>query len=243
MACGMVRAKRPQPMGSGRLASVVAAPDVHTFAFADLAGFAALTEAMGDTDAAELANEFYGTVAGLAADYEAETVKLIGDAVMLRADDAAQAIQLALRVIQDVSGRHRFPTVRVGMHTGSAVERRGDWFGATVNIAARVSAEASGSEILLTGATREAAGPLMGVELRERGRRELKNITEPLALFAAIPEGSSASERLPVDPVCRMAVDPEHAAGSLLYGGVRFQFCSLGCAGRFAAAPDRYAPR
>jgi len=34
--------------------------------------------------------------------------------------------------------------VRVGMHTGPAVERGGDWFGATVNLAARVSAAAAG---------------------------------------------------------------------------------------------------
>jgi P-type Cu+ transporter len=43
-----------------------------------------------------------------------------------------------------------------------------------------------------------------------------------------------------VDPVCQMAVDPEHAAGTLLHAGLRYHFCSLACVARFAATPDRY---
>ena len=45
------------------------------------------------------------------------------------------------------------PAVRVGLHHGTAVERDGDYFGAAVNLAARVSAEANGGEVLLTGHT------------------------------------------------------------------------------------------
>jgi class 3 adenylate cyclase len=44
------------------------------------------------------------------------------------------------------------------MHTGQAVERDGDWSGATVNLAARVSAAAAGDEALLTATTNTAAG-------------------------------------------------------------------------------------
>jgi YHS domain-containing protein len=38
-----------------------------------------------------------------------------------------------------------------------------------------------------------------------------------------------------------MAVDPDHAAGRLVYEDVEYHFCSLDCAGRFAASPMRYA--
>jgi YHS domain-containing protein len=38
-----------------------------------------------------------------------------------------------------------------------------------------------------------------------------------------------------------MAVDPAHAAGTLVHGGIEYRFCSLDCARKFAAAPDRYA--
>jgi class 3 adenylate cyclase len=52
------------------------------------------------------------------------------------------------------------------MHTGPAVERDGDWFGATVNLAARVSAAAAGGETLLTETTRTAAGEVEGARAR-----------------------------------------------------------------------------
>lgn len=58
-------------------------------------------------------------------------VKAIGDAVMLRAPHAAAAVGLALALVEEVGQRHGHLTVRAGMHTGPAVERRGDWFGAT----------------------------------------------------------------------------------------------------------------
>jgi adenylate cyclase len=59
---------------------------------------------------------------------------------MLGSGDTAAAIRLGLCIVHDVDARHGFPLVRVGRHTGPAVERGGDWFGATVNLAARVSA-------------------------------------------------------------------------------------------------------
>jgi adenylate cyclase len=106
------------------------------------------------------------------------------------------------------------------MNTGAAVERAGDWFGTTVNLAARVCCEAGGGETLLTDTTRQAAGEVPGVHLHDRGKRTLKNVAEPLFLFAAVRE---------------------HAAGRLVHQDVEYHFCSLQCAGRFVAAPAQYA--
>lgn len=79
------------------------------------------------------------------------------------------------------------------------------------------------------------------MQLHDRGKRTLKNVAEPLSLFAAMREGQRTESGLPIDPVCRMAVDPEHAAGRLVHQDVEYQFCSLQCAGRFAAAPGQCA--
>ena len=144
-------------------------PAVQTFLFADFSGFTALTEAHGDEQAADLVGGFCVAVRRLLAAHQAQEVKTIGDALMLRTGDAAAAIRLGLCIVHDIGAQHGFPLVRVGMHTGPAVEREGDWFGATVNLAARVSGAASGGEALLTAATRTAAGEVEEVELRERG--------------------------------------------------------------------------
>lgn len=214
--------------------------DLHTFLFADLAGFTATTEAMGDESAADLAQRFATAVEELAPKYDAVAIKRLGDALMLRAESAEQAVRLGMRIAHGIGDSHLLPTVRVGMHTGEAIERNGDWFGSTVNLAARVSAEASGSEVLLTAATRDAAGKLEDVDFQDRGRRHLRNVAEPVSLYVAMSHGERSDEGLPLDPVCRMTVDPQHSAGALSHNGVTYYFCSLGCVSKFAAGPERY---
>ena len=211
-----------------------------TFVFADIAGFTALTEAHGDHDAAALVAEFCRSVrAELPAG--ATEVKTIGDAVMLAIPDPAEAILLGLRVTHELMHGHGAPAVRVGLHHGPAVERESDYFGAAVNLAARVSGEASGGEVLLTGQTAALAPELEGVLYEPRGRRELRNVREPVELFAAVRLGEARERELPRDPVCRMAVDPERSAGRLTYEDTAYYFCSLACAGEFARRPERFA--
>ena len=60
------------------------------------------------------------------------------------------------------------------------------------------------------------------------------------SVFVAVRQGAHSSSGLPIDPVCRMAVDPWHGAGRLTHEGVEYCFCSLGCAGAFAQHPNRY---
>lgn len=94
---------------------------------------------------------------------------------------------------------------------------------------------------MLTEATRSAVASLHAFTFRERGRVQLRSVAEPVLLFGALRRGVVSTHDLPIDPVCRMAVDPESAAGSLQYRGTVFIFGSLDCAGRFAAEPERYA--
>ena len=107
----------------------------------------------------------------------------------------------------------------------------------------RVSGEANGGEVLLTGHTAALAPQLEGVVYESRGRRALRNVREPVELFAAVSAGDAREGALPHDPVCRMAVDPDHAAGRLMYEGTAYFFCSLTCAGEFARHPERFADR
>jgi adenylate cyclase len=94
--------------------------------------------------------------------------------------------------------------------------------------------------VLLSETTRDLAGEVDGVRFEERGQRRLRNVSEPVKIFAALPAGQLPREPL-IDPVCRMAVDPARAAGTLTHQSREYNFCSLECAGRFAAAPDDYS--
>jgi adenylate cyclase len=210
----------------------------NTFLFADLAGFTALTEAHGDEHAADLVHDFCSRGRALLSDHDGEEIKTIGDAMMIRVCDADQAVLLALRLAREVGGRHGFPGVRVGLHTGPAVQRGNDWFGATINLAARVSTLAASGEVLVTEATRAAAADkLAAVEFLPYGQQRFKNVGRPIEVFAAAPPGESGPRELIVDPVCRMAVDPRHARARRERAGRDYLFCSEACATRFDRTP------
>jgi adenylate cyclase len=210
-----------------------------SFVFADIAGFTALTEAHGDEEALALVERFSDVVGAQLPAVGGEHVKTIGDALMLRVPEPGPAIRLGLRITRGALGHHGSPDVRVGLHHGTAVERRGDYFGAAVNLAARVSALAAGGEVLVSGPTAALVPDLEGVVYESRGRHVLRNVREPVEIFAALEVGTAA-DRLPVDPVCRMAVDPERAPGRLLHDGTVYFFCCLNCAGEFAREPERF---
>src|SRR5918996_1940071 len=154
---------------------------MHTFLFADLVGFTALSIEEGDEEAAEIATRFQRDVRQLAARHGATVVKSLGDGAMVRADDACEAVQLGLALANGLDG---LPPVRVGLNTGPAVERDGDFFGSTVNLAARLSQAARGGEVLLTEATR-AAARRRRPRFEQRGARTFRNARHPVVVYAA----------------------------------------------------------
>ena len=212
----------------------------HTFVFADLAGFTALTEAHGDEAAADIALDFCRAVNCLLPD-DAQDVKMLGDSCLLRFGSARDAVEVGLRLTGDLSRRCGLPDVRVGMHTGSAVRRGDDWFGSTVNIAARVAAIAGPREVLVTSQTRVAAGAMEGVDFHGRGERELRHVPRPVGLAIARKATDYPEPDLVLDPVCRMRVDLRCVVESLQHDGAQVAFCSATCAELFRANPTRYS--
>lgn len=169
------------------------ASSIHTFMFADLVGFTALAELEGDDRALEVALALQGRVRGLLEEHSAEQVKTIGDGLMLRCSEPRGAIMLALRLIEQIDGENGFPPVRVGIHTGPALANDGDWYGRAVNVAARLCAVAPGGEVMVSDATREAAGSVPGVDWGDRELHWLRNVSEPVGtyLVSACPEQAS----------------------------------------------------
>ncbi len=156
----------------------------HTFLFADLVGFTAFTERVGDDAAADVAVAFQSAATRAASDYGCEVVKSLGDAVMIHGSDAARVVALALRIARR-HGEGRGPAVRVGVHSGTAVRRGSDWYGSTVNLAARLAEAAAPGEVLISLTTREllaSAGPMT---IADRGPRSFKNVASPVGVFAA----------------------------------------------------------
>ena len=156
----------------------------HTFLFADLCGYTEYTWRHGDDSSAELAVGFHQLVRSLAAEECCEVVKTIGDGVMVRAPDCPNALRLAQRIHAEIT-EHGYPKVRIGVDTGPAVPCDGDWYGTTVNRAARVAEAAAPGELLMTEQVREATRTTFEIELAERGPRALKGLPD-CSLHAAL---------------------------------------------------------
>jgi class 3 adenylate cyclase len=157
----------------------------HTFLFADLVGFTAFTERVGDEAAADVAVAFQSAAAHLAADYGCDVVKSLGDAVMIHGSDAARVVALALRIARELTAEGWCPSVRVGVHSGTAVRRAGDWYGSTVNVAARLADAAAAGEVLISLTTRELLAAHGPMTIADRGPRSFKNVGSPVGVFAA----------------------------------------------------------
>lgn len=207
-----------------------------TFAFVDLAGFTALTEAHGDHHAVSLLDRFQDVV-GWELSAGDELVKSIGDAVMVACPTPQAAIILLERLWRSCAAEADLPLPRAGAHHGPAVAKGADYLGAAVNLAARVAGHAGGGELIATSAVADAARR-RDLEVADLGERRLRNLAEPVRLFEILLADVALGEA--IDPVCRMRVVPERAAGTLLHRGDRFWFCSLACAARFAADPTAY---
>jgi adenylate cyclase len=157
----------------------------HTFLFADLVGFTKLTEDQGDERAAETCIALQQRVRPLLLTYNARQIKAWGDGLMILARRPSEAIELALRLVGEVAADPVLPPVRVGVHSGTAVERNGDWYGRSVNIAARLCAASGGGQVLVSEATLAAAGQMGRVEFGDRRLHWLRNVTEPVAAHLA----------------------------------------------------------
>lgn len=153
----------------------------HTFLFCDLVGFTALTAAEGDMRGADVCIEFGERVRPLLPEHKAEQIKSIGDALMIRSTEAAAGIMLGIRIVDQLDQVDGFPPVRVGLHSGPAVTRNGDWYGNTVNVAARLCGAAGGGQVLASETALDSAGRLKLIDVGEQRLHWLKNVTEPVA--------------------------------------------------------------
>jgi adenylate cyclase len=158
---------------------------ISTFLFVDLCGYTEYTWRHGDDLSAEVATGFHAVVRKLAPEEGCEFVKAVGDGAMIRADECDRAIVLADRLIESSAGLG-YPPLRAGIDTGPAVACEGDWYGTTVNTAARVADAASPGEVLVTDRAREAA--LIGsIDTVSTGAHSLKGLPECVLHAARLP--------------------------------------------------------
>jgi class 3 adenylate cyclase len=130
-----------------------------SFMFTDLKGSTALYERIGDLKAFTLVQQHFDVLGKVVREHHGAIVKTIGDAVMACFMTPADALRAALAMIAGIEAfnQRRDSTdivLKIGLHRGYAIavglNERLDYFGQTVNIAARVQGLAEANEICMT---------------------------------------------------------------------------------------------
>jgi adenylate cyclase len=156
---------------------------VPAMCFLDLVGYTRLTEEQGDQAAAELAGRLAVLVGRSTREHGGTPVKWLGDGVMVHYREPAGAVLSALQLVAQLP-EAGLPPAHVGVAAGPVVVQSGDYFGRTVNLAARIAAQASASRVLVSERVAERAPP-QGVTFVELGLVRLEGITHPVRLLEA----------------------------------------------------------
>jgi class 3 adenylate cyclase len=156
---------------------------VPAMCFLDLVGYTRLTEEHGDQVAAELAETLAVLVNRSSREHGGVPVKWLGDGVMVHYREPAGAVLAALQMVEECP-QAGLPPAHVGVAAGPVVVQGGDYFGRTVNLAARIAAYASASRVLVSERVVQRTPP-QGVTFVEQGQVQLEGIARPVRLLEA----------------------------------------------------------
>lgn len=159
-------------------------------AFLDITGYTQLTQEQGDAAAASLADRLGRLVQRTSIAHGGRPVKHLGDGVMFVFPEPGAAVLAALEMVDDVAAAG-LPPAHVGVAAGPVIFQEGDYYGQTVNLAARISDFARPDEVLVSSAVVDAA-QLPDGSFVEVGPVALKGVAGPVRLFAAkrLPEAN-----------------------------------------------------
>ncbi len=150
--------------------------------FLDLAGYTRLTEERGDAAAADVASSLAHVVQGTSREHGGVPVKWLGDGVMIYFSHPEQAVTASLDLAERIPNAG-LPPVHVGIDAGPLIHQEGDYYGRTVNVAARIGAYAGPHQVLVSDRVVEVAS---APEFREIGAVELKGLIRPVNLYEAL---------------------------------------------------------
>jgi class 3 adenylate cyclase len=164
------------------------APDgTVTVLFSDIEGSTELTERLGDQRWLEVLEQHNRIVRAQVGEYGGYEVKSQGDGFMVAFPSARQAVKCAIDIQGALARRAangELPLrVRIGIHTGEAIHRDGDFYGKSVILAARIADRAQGGEVLVSALVEQLVEPSGDLRFKDAGETELKGLTDPQRLY------------------------------------------------------------
>lgn len=161
------------------------------FLFADLRGYSPFTERYGDQAARELLASYRRLVRKVIASFDGAEIRTEGDSFYVVFDSVSQAVRAGLAILAAVAepsaDAAAHPVlVGIGIHAGEAEDSAEGIVSSAVNVAARICAQAEPGELLVSDTVRALTRSYLEVSFLPRGRRRLKGIAEPVAMYRVV---------------------------------------------------------
>lgn len=159
-------------------------PGFRTLLFTDLESSTQLTQQLGDAKAQDLLEGHNDAVRTALTDHGGDEVKHTGDGIFGAFTSAVSAVEASLQIQRDLAGAE--VKVRIGLNAGEPIAQDDDYFGAAVQLAARVCDRAEPGQILVAQVVRDLC---RGKDFRfdDQGEATLKGFPDPVRLFVVGP--------------------------------------------------------
>lgn len=156
--------------------------------FADLVSFTRLSRQLSEEELARLVSVFEANAADTVAYGGGRLIKTLGDEIMFAADSPARAARIALDLLASMRRTEAVPELRIGVAYGHVVQRNGDIYGTTVNLAARLTSLAEPDQIVVDPELAEALASDAAFALAPIGTRMVRGLgeIEPSALTGGL---------------------------------------------------------
>ncbi len=164
-----------------------AIPSIITFVFTDIVGSTAMTQRLGNAGAQKAVRAHNTAVRGAIQAYKGREVKHTGDGIMATFPDSPSAVAACIKIQREIAAHNGAnPNIdvhlRIGINAGEAVEEENDFFGAAVQMTARICDKAAKDNIWVSQAVVDGCkGQRFG--FIPRGAFEMKGIQGPKRLF------------------------------------------------------------
>jgi branched-chain amino acid transport system substrate-binding protein len=167
------------------------------FLFSDLRAYTDFVETHGAAAAASLLDRYRTLVREAIRSFGGAEIKTEGDSFYVVFNSVSGAVRCGLVIARNARAdalEHADQPIRVGIgiHAGETVEAGGGYVGSPVNIAARICSQAGPNEVLVSETVRSLTQTMLPVRFEARGRRQLKGIAEPVALYTVFEAAEGA---------------------------------------------------
>lgn len=142
--------------------------------FADIVGYTRQTRSLKQAELARLVDAFEERALAIVTGHGGRIIKTIGDEILFAADRAEEVAEIALELVEEHLHDEDFPQLRVGVAWGPVLNRLGDVFGPTVNIAARLTSVARPGRVLADKELADALHDDPQFKLRRMRRQAVK---------------------------------------------------------------------